>query len=236
MLSTLRALLTLAPADARGVWRDPLLRWIMILPLGLALVARDLIPSLLAQSQAGLPFEIGPHYAPLMGVSILLIGPLMAGMVVGFLLLDQRDEGTLLAMRVTPLPGWAYLAYRLGLPLLAGLPLTLLAFAVAGQPVAWDRLLGALLLAAPLGPIYALALTALARNKVQGFAISKAAGIFIAAPLAVYFLPPPWPTLLLITPTSWAARFFWEGQWWLLVGGLLYQAALIGLLLRVRAE
>jgi fluoroquinolone transport system permease protein len=235
-MSTLRALRALAPADARGVWRDPLLRWIMAVPLGLGLAARDLIPGLLAQARAVLPFDLGPHYWPLIGACLLLIGPLLAGMVVGFLLLDQRDEGTLLAMRVTPLPAWAYLAYRLGLPLLASLPLTLLAFALAGLPLDGARLAGALLLAAPLGPIYALALAALARNKVQGFAISKAAGIFIAAPLAAYFMPQPWPTLLLLAPTSWAARFFWEGQWWLLLGGLLYQAALLGLLLRVRVD
>ena len=34
----------LAHADARLVWRDPLLKWILLLPVGLALLLRVLIP------------------------------------------------------------------------------------------------------------------------------------------------------------------------------------------------
>ena len=36
----LAAVRALGPADLRTVWRDPMLRWLALLPLALALVAR----------------------------------------------------------------------------------------------------------------------------------------------------------------------------------------------------
>jgi fluoroquinolone transport system permease protein len=233
-MDALRMIWALAPVDARGVWRDPLLRWLLLVPLGLGLATRSVFPNLLEQVATLLPFGLASVYQPLMAACLLLIGPLLAGMVVGFLLLDQRDEGTLVALQVTPLPAWAYLLYRLGLPLLSSIPLSVLAFGLSEIHVPGWRLTGALLLAAPLGPLYALALAKLAQNKVQGFALAKAAGVFIAAPLATLFTSPLWDHILLFAPTTWAARYLWQGEWWVLVGGIVYQAGLIGWLWQVR--
>ena len=50
--STLGAL---AYVDTRVVWRDPLLKWVLLLPLGLALLLRVLIP----KAQAALLLSTG---------------------------------------------------------------------------------------------------------------------------------------------------------------------------------
>jgi fluoroquinolone transport system permease protein len=58
----------------------------------------------------------------------LLTAPGMVGMVIGFLLLDERDARTLTALRTTPLSMRRYLGYRVALPLLLGSMSTLIGF------------------------------------------------------------------------------------------------------------
>jgi fluoroquinolone transport system permease protein len=100
----------------------------------------------------------------------LLITPLLTGMVIGFQLLDQRDDGVLDALRGTSPRLRGYLAHKLTLPVLVGIGLTMITFPLAGLNAGG---LGALLLAAlaiaPHGPLFALFLAGFAANKVQGF-------------------------------------------------------------------
>ncbi len=176
----------------------------------------------------------------LAGYVVVALAPLLAGAVVGFLLLDQRDDRTLLALRVTPLPLGAYLAYRLAAPTVAALAATLAAVAVAGG---LGRTPGSALLAAlasaPLAPLAALSLAAFARNKVQGLALMKAASVLLMAPLAALFLPPLWRAPLQLLPTYQVARAVWAmqsgaGPWApqlarLALGGLLVTLLLLRL-------
>jgi fluoroquinolone transport system permease protein len=236
-----RTLRALGAIDAGSLWADPLLRWMAALPLGVALAVRAVLPLALAKVGELAGVELAWLQPLLAGYVVVALAPLLAGSVVGFLLLDQRDDRTLLALRVTPLPLSAYLAYRLAMPTAAALAATLAAIAVAGGLglTAGAALLAALA-AAPLAPLAALALAAFARNKVQGLALMKAASVLLMAPLAGLFLPPLWRAPLQLLPTYQVARAVWAlqggaGPWgallasWLL-GGLL--AAL--LLLRLR--
>jgi fluoroquinolone transport system permease protein len=171
--------------------------------------------------------------------ALLLLAPAVIGLVVGFLLLDQRDDRTLLALQVTPIALPRYLAYRLVAPMLLSLPLTLAAFPLArlGDLVGWPLVVAALA-ATPIAPLTALALAAFAENKVQGFALLKLANVLLLAPLATIFVGPPWSWLLAISPTYWPAKLFWLLQrgdasgWLYLLGGLIYHGLLLALLLR----
>ncbi|HEU5087546.1 MAG TPA: hypothetical protein VFT99_08880, partial [Roseiflexaceae bacterium] len=188
--SRLRAL---SAIDAESVVRDPMLRWLVVLPLGIALVVRVGLPLVLAQLGRLAGQNLGWLQAPLAAYINVSLAPMLAGSVVGFLLLDQRDDGTLLALRVTPLaPDW-YVAYRLAAPLIVATLMAWLALLLSGSAglTAWTALLAAAG-AAPLAPLIALALAVAARNKVEGFAFSKAASVLQVAPLAMLFLPASW--------------------------------------------
>ncbi len=233
------ALRALGPVDLRNVWRDPMLRWFALLPLALALLLRWLAPALLARVSAWSGFDLTPATAPMVGAVVLAMAPAITGMVIGFLLLDQRDEGTLAALQVTPLTLAGYLAYRLAVPMAIAFAVTLLVLPLAG--VARLGLLPAALAAlaaAPLAPLFALFLAAFARNKVQGFALMKASGVVLWPPLVAYFVAMPWQLLFGPFPVYWAARLYWsalEGDaayalW--LAPGLAWQGLLTWLLLR----
>ena len=128
---------------------------------------------------------------------VLLMAPGMVGSLVGFLILDERDDGTLTALLVTPISLTAYLLYRIGLPVVIAFLVTLAAVPIAGLiRIPFGQLLLAAALAALSGAIVALAVTALAANKVEGFAVLKVLQALQALPLVAWFLPTPWQCCL----------------------------------------
>ncbi|HEV2147613.1 MAG TPA: hypothetical protein VGR37_09450 [Longimicrobiaceae bacterium] len=236
---TLRALGALGSIDRISVGRDPLLRWILVLAPASALVVRWIFPPLLARVEEATGVDLAPHVPALVGYVLLLLVPNLVGMVVGFLLLDQRDDDTLAALRVTPVPLAGYLAYRLAGPVLLTIAVTLALFPIAGlMDVGPAALLASTLAAAPLAPLFALFLAAFAANKVQGFALTKATGVLLIAPLVAYFVESGWRWALGVVPTFWPAVTYWafreaEGSAWAYLGiGIAYQLLLLLLLLR----
>jgi fluoroquinolone transport system permease protein len=235
----IRVVRTLGAFDRINIGRDPLLRGMMVLPLILALVIRFTVPPIVARLEMMTGVGFQPHLEPVVGYSLLTLVPILAGTVIGFLLLDQRDDGTLTALRVTPLPLAGYLTYRLAVPVLLSVVLTAVMFPVAGfGGLGLPTLLVAALGAAPFAPVFALFLGSFAANKVQGFALMKASNLVLILPLIAYFAPSRWDLALGVVPTYWPARAYWlllEGKAtaWLFLGvGVLYQGLLIVLLLR----
>lgn len=227
----------LGPVDLRSVRRDPLLRLVVILPAAQVLLMRVGVPWLAERIQAAYNFNLQPYY-PWLTAVVALIVPLVTGVVVGFLLLDQRDDRTLSALQVTPLSLSGYLAYRLSMPLVLSLLLTAVVL-WGGSLVPLGALDIVLISAAtaPSAPLMALFLAAFAANKVQGFALQKASGVFLLPPMLAYFLPTPWSWLLAVFPAYWPAELAWTrtagGSGLLfLLGSLGYHALLIYLLLK----
>jgi fluoroquinolone transport system permease protein len=238
-MNALRLIKSLGPIDARSVRRDALLRWIVALPLLIALLVRFILPVIIGRLENTLHFGFGDFYQAIAGYALLITAPVMSGMVIGFLLLDERDDRTLLAIRVTPLPPGGYLAWRLSLPMLLSTAVTLAAFLLAGlsQP-GIPGLMVCALATAPFAPLVALALAVFAQNKVQGFALVKASSVLQMAPLVAYFVRAEWQPAFWIFPTYWPAKLFWTLQtgggnaWQYLAVGLAYQLLLLFILLR----
>ncbi len=231
----------LAPIDAKSVARDPMLRWLVTLPLLIAFLMRWGVPAVTARLDERAGFDLEPYY-PLIASFMTVIAPMLVGIVIGFLLLDQRDDGTLAALRVTPVSLNGFLVYRIAAPLVVSVALTMVVIPITGlveiHPLA---LLLCAVAAAPAGPLFALFLASFASNKVQGFALMKAAGVLNWPPVIAYFLPIGWQLAMGIVPTYWPAKLFWIMEagsagpvGWLpyFVVGLAYQAVLVGLLLR----
>jgi fluoroquinolone transport system permease protein len=234
----LRTWRALGAIDTGSVWGDPMLRWMAAVPLMVALAVRGLLPLVAARVGALAGVDLAWIVAPLSAYAVVGIAPLIAGSVVGFLLLDQRDDRTLLALRVTPLPLSGYLAYRLAAPTAAAFVTTLAALAVAGGlGLGPGAALAAAVASAPLAPLAALGLAAFARNKLEGMAIMKAASLLLMAPLASLFLDPGWALAMAPLPTYWVARATWalqgDGAAWPAIGAAwAVSGALSALLVR----
>ena len=237
-MRTLRLITGLGPLDAKTVGRDSLLRGMVLLPLLIALLARWVVPEIFARIATMVQIDLRPAYPVIMGYALLLIAPVILGTAVGFVLLDQRDDQTLAALQVTPLPLPAYLVYRLAAPALVSVIMTVLAFPLAGLGFNSGPVFVAALAAAPLAAVVALALAAFGENKVQGFALMKGANVFFIAPMIAAFIPGNWQWAFGVAPTFWPARLLSAAQagapsaWLYLLVGLAYQLLLIVALLR----
>ncbi len=228
----------LGPIDLRNVGRDPMMRLLVAMPFFMAGVLRWGIPMASRRLDQYMGFDLTPYYM-LIASLMLPFMPMICGMVIGFLLLDQRDDRTLTALQVTPLTLGGYLAYRITLPMIVGSLTTLALLPLTGLvEIAPSTLLLATAAAAPAGPIFALFLASFARNKVQGFALAKANGVVTWPIVASYFVDYPWQFAFGLIPFYWPVKFFWmrqageEHAWVSLAVGLIWQGFVVWLLLK----
>ena len=229
---------TLGPIDARSVARDSMLRWLVGTPIVFALAFRWGVPVLHAWLGERYGFDLAPYY-PLLTSFLVLMVPTLLGAVVGFLLLDQRDDRTLTALQVTPLTVEGYLAYRIAVPMLVSIPVMMASMAIADLvTMGVGAAFAASVQAAPAAPLYALFVAAFASNKVQGFALLKGVGVLTWPPVFAWFVTSPWQVAIGIDPLYWPLKLFWmleagePGVWLYFTIGLAYQALLVAVLVR----
>jgi fluoroquinolone transport system permease protein len=205
-------------------------------------VLRFGLPPLAGWLEIQTGFDLRPAFPLFAGYAGLALVPILFAMIVGFLLLDERDRGTAMAIAVTPLSTRSYVAYRTGLPfVLAALSALVLipASGMASAPL-WALVLS-VLLGACGAPLYALALAALAADKVQGFAVVKVMSALQILPVAAFFMDSPWHWVAGVVPSYWplyaflsATRAGGAGAFALYwgVGAAFHVALLAGLLRR----
>lgn len=204
------AIRALGPVDVRSVRRDGMLAWMVFLPLLTALVVRYGLPALTRRLRAAYAFDLSPYDPAIVTYFVLMLAPVMFGALIGFLLLDERDDDTLTALQVTPLTLRQYVTYRLVVPIVLSIALMFVTFPLAGTrtPGPLGIAISALA-AAPIAPLFALFLGSMANNKVQGFALAKLSGVVIYAPLVAFFIESRWELAFGIVPTYWAMRVYW---------------------------
>jgi fluoroquinolone transport system permease protein len=224
------ALRALVFADSRLLWRDPLLGWVLFLPVGLAIVLRILIPRASDALLLSRGFDLAPYFPMIMG-GYLMTAPGIVGMVIGFLLLDERDARTLTALRVTPVSMRQYLSYRIALPLLVGTVSTLVGYPLIGiGSLSFSSLVPIAAVAGLAAPLLALVLATAAPNKVAGFAVMKVLNAVNLLPVASFVLPLPIQFIAGVLPTYWPMRALWSAMAGDDYGGQLAAGAVLGTL------
>ncbi|KAA3664011.1 MAG: hypothetical protein DWQ04_07895 [Chloroflexi bacterium] len=239
-MTVLNVFRALGPIDMRNIRRDSLLRWMAMIPFIFAFLFRYIIPWMRDGILQRTGFDFAPYYILLISYGFVIGVPTIFGVVIGFLLLDEKDDQTLTALQVTPLTLGNYMAYRVIVPVVMSIVLILITYPLAGMvPMPTGDILIVALLAAPMAPIFALFLASVAQNKVQGFAIMKGSGSFLILPLAAYFFDGAWTYLLGIIPTFWPVKAFWmleanePGVWTIFIAGMVVQAIILaGLMFR----
>lgn len=237
MSTEIAGLRALGLIDFRTVVRDSMLRWLVGVPILFALAFRWGIPALDVWLGERYGFSLVPYY-PLLTSFLVLMVPTLIGSVVGFLLLDQRDDRTLTALQVTPLTIGQYLAYRTAVPMVVSVPVMMASVWIADLvSMSVMSLLTASVQAAPVAPFYALFVAAFATNKVQGFALMKGLGVLTWPPIFAWFVKSPWQVAFGVDPLFWPLKLFWmleAGEplaWLYFMTGLAYQLLLIAVLL-----
>lgn len=235
----LRAFLAFGMNDARSIRRDSMLVSLAVTPWLLVLLLRLGVPALSVWAHARFGIALDAYYPLIVSIFIFLNVPLLFGVMSGFLLLDERDEDTLTAVRVTRASLDALVLYRmLTAFLFSALYISLCAPLTGLVPLdGIVRAIPATLLASCFAPLVMLALAAFARNKLEGFAILKGVGIIVVGSAAAYFVNGSWQFLFGLIPTYWSTQSFWlalagESYGWNLLIGMVYHLLVIAALFR----
>jgi len=228
----------LALNDLRLVWRDGFLLSFLIVVLPLAgLGLHWLVPyvgSMVAQW-----VDLEPYYG-LVLANVLVAGePVLLGFVIGILFVEERDEGTLLAIQASPFSLRSFLGYRLLVGMLLNVVLTTIGVLLADLvSVSLLEVLATAALAALAVPLVALVYAVYVKNKVQALMVLKPVQIWGGLPTLLFFVPAPWYWIgSVFGPLYYPMRLFWsaaqgQAEWWLMVPGSIIPAVALVWLLR----
>lgn len=189
----------LMASDAMSISRDPTLIFSALLslafPVAFVLLREPL--NRLVMDWLGLA-DAARYAVPL----VLVLPAMLVGWVTGFLLLEDRDDNTLLAIGVTPLGRLGFVGYRVAVTAVVVFAIVAAsAPSVAPGTSPGMALLLALLIAAE-GVMVAAILPAVARNKVEGLALTKVMNLAGVVPF-VAIIPSPWRYLAAVIPSYW---------------------------------
>jgi len=192
--------------DFRNVFRDGLMVLILVAPFliaggfrfGAPFVRKLLLPG----------FDLAIHY-PFINTFLLLIPGMMLGAIIGFLLLDERDEQVLSFIAVTPLRLSGYLRFRTAMPVAysAFFSIPVLLLSGLGE-IDVVKTIPVVIMASLGAPMMALFLSSFAANKVEGMAVYKLAGIFQAGAFVAYFVTSDLQYLGGILPSFWVTKAY----------------------------
>lgn len=235
----MRFALSMARNDLLNLRRDPLLIYLSLAPWLMLLLVRLTVPGLTAWLREGYGVDLAPHYPLIISFFFIMEIPVIAGVIMGLLLLDERDDGILTALGVTPVSRGAFIRYRLWLTVGISSIHTLICIPLTGlvAPAVLPRMIPVALLSGLFAPLLALTMAVFAGNKLEGLALMKAFGVFLVGPVAAYFISSGWQLLFGLMPSYWWARAYWAlergGPVWIYLGvGAVYNGALILWLVR----
>ncbi len=232
-----RALRVLAPNDLRLIWRDGFLLMVILVSPLTCLIFRWLVPYLTGVVAEWV--ELERYYGLILANFQVAMQPVLLGAVVGILFIEERDEGTLLALQATPLSLRSFLGYRLLAAMGLSVVFTLIGVPLAGLVSVSLLELGVVAALASLAvPLVALAYAVWIQNKVQAVTAIKLVQAWGGLPVLLYFAPTPWQWIGSVPgPLYYPMRLFWSAadgrpEWWLILPGVIVQGAAILWLLR----
>jgi len=199
--------------DFLQIRKDPMLILSCFVPLIIWTLIKFGFPQLEQLVSSQWQFDIGMYYFQTVVFFLPLI-PMMFGMVYGFMLLDERDEGIITAISVTPFGKSGYLKLRMILPVLNSF-IVIVLFAVSLQFLEiitfWQLIILSLILSLN-APIMLLFLGAFAGNKVEGMAISKGFGLLLTAIIIDFLVPFPFNWISVYSPLVWIEKAFFSAD------------------------
>ncbi|MEM1034197.1 MAG: hypothetical protein AAGN82_27915 [Myxococcota bacterium] len=231
-MTSRRALRAMVRLNVMRLRRDRFLLQAGVLLLVFGVSMRWGMPWLRDELLAREAIDIAPYFPLGASYFVLVNASLFAGLLGGLLSLETREERTLVALRVSPVPLMAHLGITLALTYVVALSFSLVQAPIlaVGHPGGLAILVAAAL-GAPTGVIYALLLTALARDKLEAFAVFKLFGIAGLVPIVAFFAPTPWQYVAGVWPPYWACKVWWlaareDPQWGTFAGAGLGVSAL----------
>ncbi len=167
--------------------------------------------------------ELGRHESPLkpFAVSFVpLMGVMVGGLLIGFSVIEEKEDNVIAAISVSPMSRFEYVAGRSLIGVMTGLVLSIPPIYVLGAG-GFDvaQVVVVTLGATLIGVILGLYIGSVATNQIEGIGVLKLAALpFTIGPLLVFLLAEKWHWTLMWIPTYWTVRgykaIFMDGLGW----------------------
>lgn len=196
----MRKYMSLLKYELKNIFKEPMSLFILFFPFIMLFILGFLLPGIL--DKVTTPDSNATTITLLIGfVTMLAMGGYMGGLLLGFSLIDNRDEKTLINIAVSPVTVSGYTIFKIiysyviavlgNLVMLGGLVLFCKdQYVVFYQGVEigllanyniWEILIYSVV-SALFVPTVALTLAIVAKNKIEGFAFMKMGGLILMLP------------------------------------------------------
>lgn len=196
-------LINLLKGDLKNIFRDKMYIFILLAPIIMGVVFKIIIEFLENILLIEFSFELSPYYYLIISFVLILI-PLVSGILFAFLILEDRDQGIITYLSITPLSKSKYILYRLSISYLISFISAIFAYYYLNLIFIKNiYILPILFMSALGGPLIVLLITTFADNKVEGFAYAKGLSIFYLIPLSAFFIDNNIKYIFAIFPSFW---------------------------------
>ena len=193
---------TVIKAELRKMVRDKMYRFFAIYPIILGFIGYLLIPYIDNRvPETSLVPEIIVMF-------LILMTAYVFGALMGFTLLDDKDDKVLMSLKITPISVKYYVVTKLVISFFFGIIATII-FVVATNflpdAALWEIVL-ITIVSSLQAPGVALIVNSFANNKVEGFVIMKLSGMILILPVVAFFVIEWQEIFLAFAPGFWSAR------------------------------
>ncbi len=220
----------------KKIWREDVIAIIFLAPIVIMVLFRLIISFLLPYLATLLDFNIAEYEKYILSL-VLFISPSMLGMVMGFMLIHDKDNKIVELMSVTPMGKQGYLIIRLSFVFLFTFIYTLYGYLVIGlYLIPIGTLLYITVLLSIYSTIFSLLLFRVATDKVKGLTYAKGLNVLMIFAFARLF-DTPWITILsAFFPSYWITEIIIKPNDFLILSlGLVVHVVWFGIcLLSVR--
>ena len=212
-------------------FRDSLLVFMLIYPFLFGALGAFGVPAILEQFQVAVDPKL---VADLVLVLLALMTPIIFGFIVGFSIMDDRDDHIIDSIMTSPLEVHWFILIKLVMIYFLSFFSTILIFYMTFiglelEMTVFPRFIAIAAVVSLITIQFTLLINAFAKNKIEGFAVVKGMGLFAVIPIASLFVK-DWKEFLFgIIPQFWSAKAISANfndlnlEWWsyLLIGAII---------------
>ncbi|MCD6482536.1 MAG: hypothetical protein J7K80_02190, partial [Candidatus Izimaplasma sp.] len=139
---------------------------------------------------------------------LILMTSYMFGALMGFTLLDDKDDKVLMSLKITPISVRHYIIIKVVLSFIFGVIATIIFILFTNflpNASLWEMIL-ITIVASLQAPGVTLIVNSFANNKVEGFVIMKISGMILILPIVAFYVTNWQEIFLAIGPGFWSAR------------------------------
>jgi fluoroquinolone transport system permease protein len=224
-------LLNYALTEIKKWTRDSLLLFMLAYPFLFGALGAFVVPAVLDQFAIAIDPKL---LADIVLVMLAMMTPIIFGFVVGFSIMDDRDDHIIDSIMTSPLEVFWFIWIKLIMIYIFSFVATIIIFYMTfiGLELSFDIFWRFILIAAVISLVsiqFTLLINAIAKNKIEGFAVVKGMGILAIVPVASLFITDWREYFFGLIPQFWPAKAISANfnelnlEWWvyLLIGAVV---------------